>query len=92
MKLLNLIGLFFESDKGTAIPSINKNEGKTKSAGATPFHWACRIIQGLSGPLQSTNVIPTIVKPLKISKAFNLYGFLSVLSEILIDSYLVTYF
>lgn len=57
---------------GTAIPIINTNEGKTKSAGDMPFQSACLINHGACGPRKSTIIIPIIVRPLKISNELSL--------------------
>lgn len=71
--LLNPNGLFFVKAIGIAIPIMNKNDGKIKSAGVTPFHYAWSRYQGGDGEL-STRIIPTIVSPRRISRDVNLYG------------------
>ena len=65
-------GLFLERAKGTAIPIMKTNEGNTKSAGLSPSQEGCFIHQGASFPLQSTIIIPIIVRPRKMSNEFNL--------------------
>jgi hypothetical protein len=70
--LFNEHGFVFDKANGTAIPMIKINDGNTKSAGLNPSQEGCFIHQAASGPLQSTTIIPNIVKPLTISKEFNL--------------------
>ena len=65
-------GLVLERAKGTAIPIMKTNEGNTKSAGLSPSQAGCFIHQGGLGPLQSTIIIPIIVRPRKMSNEFSL--------------------
>ncbi len=51
---------------------MNRKEGKIRSAGVKPFHYAWSINHGGYGPELSTRIIPSIVSPLRISNEFNL--------------------
>jgi hypothetical protein len=47
---LILAGFLVVVARGVAIPMMNKNEGKIKSAGVRPFHYAWSKNQGGCGP------------------------------------------
>jgi hypothetical protein len=57
-------GFFWVVDNGIAIPIMNRNEGKIRSAGVRPFHAAWSKNHGGYGPELSTKIIPIIVSPL----------------------------
>lgn len=65
-KLRTRNGLLELKDKGTAIPMINRNDGKMKSASVSPFHSGCSSHHGPSIK-SSTISIPTIVSPRRTS-------------------------
>lgn len=88
----NLFKIFFQQlhlslsycfkAKGTASPIMNKKEGKTQSAVVRPSQSVSLNgqITALKSPIESTQIIPTMVRPLNTSKQISLdlagaYGF-----------------
>ena len=56
-----------------ALPTANKNDGKTKSVGVKPFHLACCRGAKVKEPSPEvfTMIIKQMVRPLKTSRARN---------------------
>ena len=56
-----------------ALPTANKNEGKTRSVGVKPFHCACNNGENVVAPFPGvfTMIIRHIVIPLNTSNAVN---------------------
>jgi len=68
-----LISLYLCNEKLIALPTANKNEGKTRSVGVNPCQVACKSGGYGSAPLPGvlTIIIKQIVIPLKTSNAKN---------------------
>ena len=69
--VLKLSEFTLDNENAIDAPTINKNQGITKSANVTPFQgeW---FIWGYASPTSSTKIIIIIVIPLKTSKLSNL--------------------
>ena len=68
IKFLILKGFLVLTARGTAIPMIKMKDGKMRSAQVIPFHseWSSWVIGW--GPELSTRIIPTMVRPLWMSR------------------------
>lgn len=69
---LSFTGLFLVTAKGTAIPMINMKDGKIKSTGVRPSHFACCINDGALSPPELAKTIPKTVRPRWKSKELSL--------------------
>lgn len=69
----SLISLYLPREKLIALPTANKNDGKTRSVGVNPCHCACSSGEKASAPLPGvfTIIIKQIVIPLKTSRERN---------------------